>query len=192
MNFPTYYAPPQYGSIHWQNHSQPMNPMISGDGQVRHIQCEDCSTRLRFVGNAAAVRCARCGHISRIPLTERYRPPLPPSQPSALAQLVCSNINCGILLSYPAGASQVQCSMCRVITAANRPETVAQIVCRGCQAVLRHAAGAASVRCSVCRHITPTTAINRARAYQQHQRPSALTVVVENPAGDLAIGVSLG
>lgn len=188
MNFPAYYTPPQYGSLHWQNHLQPMNPMISGDGPIRHIQCEDCSTRLRFVGNAAAVRCARCGHISRIPLTERYRPPFPPRQPSALAQLVCSNIDCGIVLSYPAGASQVRCSICRVISVANRPEAVAQIICRGCQATLRHAAGAASVRCSVCRHITPTPAMNR---YQQHQQQPKQTVLVENPAGDLAIGVAL-
>ncbi len=42
-----------------------------------------------------------------------------------MAQLVCTNQNCRVVLMYPRGASQVQCSVCHTINcaAAVRPLT---------------------------------------------------------------------
>ena len=36
-----------------------------------------------------------------------------------MAQLVCSRPSCRVLLLYPRGAQQVQCSMCSMINSAN-------------------------------------------------------------------------
>lgn len=191
MDFPTYFTPPNYSS-RLPNLPQiyPMN--WSGDGQVGYVRCQGCTTQLRFIGNAAAVRCARCGHVTRAPFTQHQRPTPPPRQQPAQAQLVCSNINCGLLLSYPAGAHQVQCSTCRITSVARPPEAVAQIVCSGCQVTLRYTAGAASVRCAVCSCVTRTSAVSFAPAHRNELRLPIQTVVVENPGSDIAIGVARG
>lgn len=69
-----------------------------------------------------------------------------------------SHVTCGgcqTLLMYPQGASNVRCSRCGHITAAQTagPDT-AQIVCNHCRVLLSYPRGAQSVQCSLCQNIT--------------------------------------
>ena len=61
------------------------------------------------------MRCARCSHITRAPPQQPVTP-TPPQQDTA--QLCCTNAQCRVVLMYPRGASQVQCSLCGTLNCA--------------------------------------------------------------------------
>ena len=141
------------------------------------------------------MRCARCSHIT---------PVLPPAPPADMAQLSCSNGACRVVLMYPRGAGQVQCSVCGNLNDATQSNQLGHLVCTGCQITLMYAFGAQSVKCAVCNTITPVAgsahsaaataaaAAAAAAAHQHHQQQQALSqgsskpaqqaVLVENPA----------
>ncbi len=57
-----------------------------------------------------------------------------------MAQLVCTNQNCRVVLMYPRGASQVQCSVCHTINcaAAVSPPTTPTLCSNSCSPALLH------------------------------------------------------
>lgn len=144
-----------------------------------------------FAQGAQNVRCARCGHITPV------RPQ--PQHAAGQAQLVCSNAHCHTLLSYPRGASQVQCSVCSTVSSATAANQVGHLVCTGCQVTLMYAHGAQSVRCAVCNCITQvsqTTAPFSAPQSTQQAKP-VQTVIVQHPDDEqgnqqIAVGVANG
>ncbi|KAK9846580.1 hypothetical protein WJX81_006965 [Elliptochloris bilobata] len=107
---------------------------------------------------AQNVRCARCGQIT----------PVPPAGGGEMAQLVCTNQNCRVVLMYPRGATQVQCSVCHTINCAVAANQVGHLVCGSCSITLMYAHGAQSVKCAVCNHVTPV-----AGGAAPHQLPGA-------------------
>ena len=96
---------------------------------------------------AQNVRCARCSHVTPVPL------PPPVSQD---AQLHCTG--CRTLLMYPRGSLQVQCSICGSLNDAQQSNQLGHVMCGGCNVQLMHAYGAQSVKCAVCNHVTPAAA----------------------------------
>ena len=104
-----------------------------------------------FPQGAQNVRCARCGHITAVPPAGGTSPHpwLHPTaelakwlshQPALfpggdMAQLVCSSPTCRVVLMYPRGASQVQCSICGTVNCAmavTAPILFLQALCALC------------------------------------------------------------
>ncbi|EIE25618.1 hypothetical protein COCSUDRAFT_83625, partial [Coccomyxa subellipsoidea C-169] len=112
---------------------------------------------------AQNVRCARCGHITAVP----------PAGGGDMAQLVCSNTSCRVVLMYPRGASQVQCSMCSTVNCAHAANQISHLVCAFCNMTLMFAHGAQSVKCAVCNNVTAVTGSSLMQA-QSAQRCDTL------------------
>ncbi|CAL8460516.1 g45 [Coccomyxa elongata] len=104
---------------------------------------------------AQNVRCARCGHITAVP----------PAGGGDMAQLVCSNTSCRVVLMYPRGASQVQCSMCGTVNCAHAANQISHLVCAFCHMTLMFAYGAQSVKCAVCNNVTAVTGSSLLQAH---------------------------
>ncbi|KAL4446320.1 hypothetical protein ABPG77_003127 [Micractinium sp. CCAP 211/92] len=88
-----------------------------------------------------------------------------------MAQLCCSNAQCRVVLLYPRGAGQVQCSVCGNLNDATQANQLGHIVCGGCAVTLAYAFGAQSVKCSVCGFVTPATEQSCTTLAAQQARP---------------------
>lgn len=87
-----------------------------------------------------------------------------------MAQLCCSNAQCRVVLLYPRGAGQVQCSVCGNLNDATQANQLGHLVCGGCQVTLAYARGAQSVKCSVCGCVTPAESSGSSTLAAQHAR----------------------
>lgn len=75
-----------------------------------------------------------------------------------MAQLVCTNAQCTVVLMYPRGANQVQCSVCGHVNDAMAANQIGHIICSCCHVTLMYAWGAQSVKCACCNQVTPVNA----------------------------------
>ena len=102
--------------------------MLTGGGMC---SCDFCTLQ-----GAQNVRCARCSTITSV---------APPPPAADRAQLCCSNAQCRVVLMYPRGAGQVQCSVCGNLNDATQANQLGHVVCGGCHVTLAYAFGAQSV-----------------------------------------------
>ncbi|KAK9812310.1 hypothetical protein WJX73_000892 [Symbiochloris irregularis] len=123
-------------------------PAPPGPGASTHIVCDGCQTLLMYPQGAQNVRCARCSHITPVPIMGGNQ----------MAQLVCTNPNCTVVLMYPRGANQVQCSVCGHVNDAMAANQIGHLICGCCHVTLMYAWGAQSVKCACCNHVTPVNA----------------------------------